>query len=152
MPEHAGIQRLRKKDAGSLFSRGMTIYPIGELNMQDGQIAATYVRYFVEGAEADSWAPEELSELAIADPDRAWKIIQCINATSIEGKEWQDSVYAVVGCGVLEELIVAHEEKILPIIIEAAKSEPVLRFELSTIYESSVSPRVWSQIRSLAIK
>jgi hypothetical protein len=117
--------------------------------MQDGEIAATYVRYFLEGAETDSWAPDELNQLANADPERAWKIIQHINATPIEGKEWQNSVYAALGCGALEELIVLHETKMLPIIIQAAKNDPALRFELSTIYESSTSPSAWLQIRAV---
>ncbi len=117
--------------------------------MQDGDIAATCVRYFLEGAEADSWAPEELNQLAISDPDRAWKIVQCINATPIEGAEWRNSVHAVVGTGALEELIVLHEQKMVPVIIQAAKNDPVLRFELSTIYESSVSSNARSQIRSV---
>jgi hypothetical protein len=36
----------------------------------------------------------------------------------------------------------------LPIVIEAAKHDAVLRFELSTIYESSVSPTIWAAIQS----
>src|ERR1051325_3550555 len=121
---------------------------MGLINMNDTDIVAAYVRYFMEGAASDSWAPEELNELASRNPDRAWEIIQRINATRIESEEWQQHVYAALGCGALEELIVLHEKKMLPVILTAAKEDPILRLELSTIYESSVSPSAWSKIRT----
>lgn len=117
--------------------------------MNDTEISTSYIRYLLEGAEADSWAPIELNELAGSDPERAWKIVQRINATSIEGKEWREHVYAALGCGAIEELIVLHEETMLPLILKAAETDPILRLELSTIYKSSVKPHIWSQIQTV---
>jgi hypothetical protein len=116
--------------------------------MDDAEIAAAYVRYYKDGAEADEWAPSELSQLAIDQPERAWRIIGLINATSVEDKAWRDFLHAVLA-GTLEHLIACHEEAMLPIILRAAADEPVLQKELASIYETSISPSAWAQIRAL---
>jgi hypothetical protein len=113
-------------------------------------VAKAYVRYMTEGAEEDSWAVEELTELAQEHPQRAWAEIQRINKLPINGVEWQKSVYAAVGCGPLEELLVRHEASMLPIVIAAAKDDAVLQQELSVIYVSSVSASIWAAIRGVA--
>ena len=117
------------------------------MKTNDKELAAAYVRYYREGAEADEWALDELHELAIDQPERAWNIIKIINTIPIEDEAWREFVHGMLGCGALEELVALHEESMLPVITEAAKSDPVLRSELTTIYESSISPNAWSQIR-----
>ena len=133
--------RSRAKNARS----GLTA-ALGHEHVNDMDIAAIVVRFFLEGAESDAWAPERLNELAHSDPHRAWEIIRSINATPIEGKEWQEHAYAALGCGAIEEPIVLHEKIMLPTILRAAESDTILRRKLSAIYESSVAPNVWAQI------
>jgi hypothetical protein len=116
--------------------------------MTDAEIAEGWVRYYTGGAEADFWACEELTDLAQKDPDRAWIVIQRVNATPIQDG-WSESVHAVLGCGPIEELIAVHETQMLPVILQAAISDPILRKELSTIYESSVSPAAWKRMRAI---
>lgn len=119
------------------------------LNMTDTEISEAYVRYHLGGAESDSWAPEELSQLAIDDPRRTWKIIQQINAIPIEDEAWSSSVHSSVGCGALEDLIALHEGTMLPVILDAAKDDALLQRELSTIYQASVSLSAWTKISGL---
>jgi hypothetical protein len=101
------------------------------------------------GAEADVWAGIELSQIAIDDPDRAWRIIQRINQIEVDGTECQNHVGAAVGCGAIEDLITLHEETMLPIVVDAATRDPVLREELSCIYESSIGPKAWVAIQTV---
>jgi hypothetical protein len=103
--------------------------------MTETEIVQAYVRYFLEGADSSAWAVEELSELASDDPERAWQIILWINATSVEDEAWLVPLSSAIGCGVLEDLIVLHEATMLPIIMQAAKEDAILRLELSTIRE-----------------
>ena len=110
-------------------------------------LAQAYVRYMTGGSEADAWALEELSKLTRENPRLAWKEIQRINSLPVSGEEWRQHIYAVVGSGPLEDLLVVHEAAMLPIVIEAAKHDAVLQFELSTIYESSVSPTIWAALQ-----
>ena len=117
--------------------------------MNDAELVSAYVRYFLEGAEEDEWAPVELSQLAIDQPERAWRFIGLINATHIEGEVWRGSVHAALGCGALEELIALHEDEMLPIILRAAGKDPVIRTELATIYATSISPSASAQIRAV---
>ena len=113
-------------------------------------LAQAYVRYMTGGAEVDAWAAEELSELTRDNPGLAWKEIQRINSLPVADEEWRQHIYAAIGCGPLEDLLVVHEAVMLPIVIEAAKHDAVLRFELSTIYERSVSPTIWAAIQLVA--
>jgi hypothetical protein len=83
-------------------------------NVDDTVWAATYVRYYLEGAEADHWAAEELSQLAIDNPRRTWELIQKINTVPVEDAAWRTLIRATIGCGALEELIVLHEREFLP--------------------------------------
>lgn len=117
--------------------------------MIDADIANTYIRYSLEGSETDSWAPEELGQLAINEPKRAWHIIKLINAIQIEDEAWSSYIRSTLGCGAIEDLLVLHEDTMLPIILQAAKSDAILRMELSTIYESSVTQSAWLQIRTI---
>jgi hypothetical protein len=116
--------------------------------MNDADFAATFVRYFLEGAKTDEWAPLELNQLAISDPERAWRIIQLINATAIEDESWREHVHAAVS-GAVEELVVVNERTMLPVVLCAAKESAVLRSELGCIYQSSVSPSIWAQIQAV---
>jgi hypothetical protein len=116
----------------------------------DENIAQTYVNYYCNGgSKSDYWAVEELSQLAIEEPLRVWKIIQAINTIPVEDENWRKSLYATVGCGPLEDIIVIHESHCLPEIIEAAAEDRLLREELSAIYESSVSQNAWAQIQKI---
>jgi hypothetical protein len=54
-----------------------------------------------------------------------------------------------MGCGALEDLIALHGEKMLPVILAAATANSILRFELSAIYETSVSPDAWKRIQAV---
>jgi hypothetical protein len=75
--------------------------------MTDDEIVNAYVRYYLEGAEADCEAgPIELSQIAIDDPDRAWQIVLRINATPVEGEIWREHVRIPLGCGAIESLLV----------------------------------------------
>jgi hypothetical protein len=116
--------------------------------MDDEEIAAAYVRYYRDGAETDEWAPSELSQVAIHNPERAWRIVGLINATQVEGDSWRDFLHAIVANDV-EDLIAGDEELMLPIILCAAENDPVLRNQLAGIYETSISPAAWAQIRAL---
>lgn len=111
-------------------------------------LAHAYMQYMTGGSEADAWAAEELNDLARQNPKLAWEEIQRINSLPASGEEWLRHIHAAIGCGPLEELLVLHEASMLPVVIEAAKHDAVLRFELSTIYETSVSPTVWAAIQS----
>lgn len=117
--------------------------------MSDDEIAEAYIRYQLEGAKSDSWAPEELSQLAVDDPLRTWKIVQRINAIPIEDETWASSVHSSLGCGALEDLIALHEGTMLTVIVEAATGDALLKRELSTIYPTSISSRAWATIRGL---
>lgn len=117
--------------------------------MTDDEIAETWIRYHMEGAESDFWACEELTDLAQKDPDHAWTVIQRINATPIHDDAWRQLVQGCLGCGPIEELIAVHETRMLPVILQAAASDPILREELSTIYESSINPAAWKQIQAV---
>jgi hypothetical protein len=117
--------------------------------MSARDIAASYIRYMTEGLDADAWAADELSDLARDNPERAWHEILRINSLPIVGTEWREVVYATIGCGPLEALIVLHEARMLPVILDAAKADEVLQGELSAIYESSVSPRIWAAIQAI---
>lgn len=112
-------------------------------------LALSYVRFMTDGSVEDAWAAEELSELAQSSPTLAWSEILRINSLPISGEEWRQCVYAAIGCGPLEDLLVLHEASMLPVVIAAAKQDPVLRCELSTIYESSVSQDTWAAIKSV---
>lgn len=119
--------------------------------MNDSDIADTYVRFYLKGSESDSWAPIELSQLAINEPMRAWRIVEIINAIHIEDEAWRTHVRSTLGCGAIEDLIVLHESTMLPIILHAAEKNPVLRMELSAIYEGSVSSNSWVCIRAVLV-
>ena len=112
----------------------------------DKDIVEAYVRYHLEGAEADAWAGIELSQIAIDLPERAWALVRAINSVPVQGEAWQASIRSALGCGVIEDLIVLHESEMLPAILAAAKTDPVLRWELGVIYEASVSPTAWKAI------
>jgi hypothetical protein len=117
--------------------------------MTERDLAAAYVRYLTAGSESDAWALNELTELARVNPERAWQEIQRINAIPIQDETWPSLVRAALGCGALEELIVLHENVMLPVVLRAAASDPTIRDELSMIYRSSVSERIWCQIKSV---
>ena len=82
--------------------------------MTNHEIASAYVRYYLEGADADFWAVETLDEMAGNNPENAWSIIRRINSIHIKDRVWREHVYGVLGCGALETLIVVHRDTMLP--------------------------------------
>jgi hypothetical protein len=112
-------------------------------------LAYAYVRYMTDGSEANAWAAEMLSDLVRENPSLAWSEIRRINSLLVTGEEWRQHISAAIECGPLEDLLVLHEGSMLSVVIEAAEHDAVLRDELSTIYERSVSTTIWAAIQSV---
>jgi hypothetical protein len=118
----------------------------------DAAIALSFLTYYAGDKPGDRehlWALTALDELAIDDPLRAWKIIGMINATPVGDPMKQEMLYAVIGCGPLEEVIALHTDVMLPKILEAARSSHPVRAQLSEINEDAVSPEIWAEIQAI---
>jgi len=117
--------------------------------MTDQQIADAWLRYYRTGDKDAEWAVSELNEFSHQDPVRTWSIIRAINRTEIPDEEWRKFADGVLGCGPLENMITAHTDTILDAVLSEAKQNTRLRNQLSAIYESSVEPRVWTDIQAV---
>ena len=115
-------------------------------------LAEKWVEYYLYGEEKYRGAADDLSELVITDPKKAWEIINRINEIEIQDKAWEDHVNSVLGCGPIEGLLALHPQEFTSLILNEARNSQRLCEQLSVIYESSIDKDIWLKIQKVIEK
>jgi hypothetical protein len=113
-------------------------------------IADAWIRLYhlpVESEERDRnfWAFMRLSDLVRTDPEAAWLVIQ-----EILRKDTGDVILSNLGAGPLEDLLVAHGERVIDRIEERAARDSTFKKLLGVVWKNAMSEHVWKRIKTVA--
>lgn len=91
------------------------------------------------------WVVEQMWDLCIEEPGKAWNAIQEIIAL-----DQSDNILAMLGAGPFEDLMVHHGALLIDRVESCAKVSPPFRRMLGVVWKNEISDHVWDRLRAIA--
>lgn len=104
------------------------------MHSDDSDLVDAWLRFnLVQGStnenDPDYWAVQALIEMQLADPERAWTV--AVQLARRSETDWQ---LVMVGCGVLEDLLIEDPDRYFPKLEQEFRTTPTLLTAASCVW------------------